>query len=91
MNASGGDGTDIGAFEGTALKIVSITLLTNGHINLQGIGVPNAAHTIRASPDLSPNSFSNIGTATANGTGVIEYHDATAVGLPTQFYRLRFP
>ncbi len=90
-NASGGDGTDIGAFEGAALKIVSITLLTNGHITLQGVGVPNAAHTIRASPDLSPNSFSSIGTVTANGAGVLEYDDATAVGLPAQFYRLRFP
>jgi hypothetical protein len=90
-NATGGDGTDIGAFEGTALKILSIALLPNGHVELQALGVPNAAHTIQASPDLSPNSFSGIGTATANGTGALQYDDATAVGLPQQFYRLHFP
>jgi hypothetical protein len=41
---------------------------------------------------LSPNSFAPFPTtATADGTGVLLYDDATAVGLPKQFYRLRFP
>ncbi|HEX8077097.1 MAG TPA: choice-of-anchor Q domain-containing protein [Chthoniobacterales bacterium] len=90
--ASGGDGTDIGAFEGTALKITAITRLTNGHILLHGIGVPGAPHTIEHSPDPGSNTFTAFPTATAaDGTGALQYDDDTAVGLAKQFYRLRFP
>jgi hypothetical protein len=54
--------------------------------------VPNAAHTVEASPDLRPNSFAALPMpATADSTGAIQYDDATAVGLPVQLYRLRFP
>jgi hypothetical protein len=93
-NVSGGDGGDIGAFEfgGKPMRITSITRLANGHVALQGIGVPNGTHTIHASPDLSPNSFAPLpGTATANGTGVLQYDDAGAVGLTKRFYRVSFP
>jgi CSLREA domain-containing protein len=91
-NAAGGDGTDIGACEGTRLKITSITCLANGHILLQGLGMPNRPHKIEASPDLSPNSFVAFPTTpTADGTGALQYDDSTAVGRPKQFYRLRFP
>jgi hypothetical protein len=91
-NAVTGDGTDIGAVEGVALQITSIGRLTNGHILLQGLGVPSRAHTIEVSPDLSPNSFTAFGTMpVADGTGAIQYDDAAAVGPSRQFYRLRFP
>ena len=91
-NAVTGDGTDVGAVEGIALKITSIIRLTNGHILLQGLGIPSRAHKIEFSPDLSSNSFTPFATMpTADGTGAIQYDDATAVGLPKQFYRLRFP
>jgi predicted outer membrane repeat protein len=85
--------SDIGAFEfgGQPLRITSITRLGGSSIRLDGLGVPNAAHTIEASPDLSPNSFGGIGTATANGAGVLQSDDAGAVGLNKRFYRLVFP
>lgn len=88
---------DIGAFEfgGNPLKITSITRLTNGHIVLHGVGVPNGTHTVQASPDLSPNSFTPIATGpmgvTADATGALQYNDAGAVGLTKRFYRLAFP
>jgi hypothetical protein len=90
-NAAGGDGTDIGAFEFWTLKITSITRLANGYIRLQGLGVPNAVHTLHSSPDLSPNSFGAITTVNANGIGALQYDDAGAVGLTKRFYRLAFP
>ena len=87
--------SDIGAFEfgGTAavLKINSITRLANGHVNLQAHGVLNADHTIEAASDPQANSFINIGTATSNGAGALQYDDAGAVGLTKRFYRLVFP
>jgi hypothetical protein len=58
---------------------------------LQGLGVPSGTHTIQASPDLSPNSFTLIGTTTADAAGVLQYDDAGAVGLTKRFYRLSFP
>ena len=91
-NAAGGDGTDIGACEGTRLQITSITRLANGHMLLQGLGLPSRAHTIEASVDLSPGSFVPLPQPViAAGTGVLLYDDSTSVGLPKQFYRLRFP
>ena len=91
-NAVASDATDIGAMEGTALKITAITRLPNGHILLQGLGMPGRAHTIEFSPDLSPNSFTDFATRpNADGTGAIQFDDAGATGLTKQFYRLRFP
>jgi len=86
------DGTDVGAFEKTVFRITSITRLPNGHILLQGLGIPNRAHTMEFSSNPSPNSFAPFPTMPiADGTGAIQYDDATAVGLSKQFYRLRFP
>jgi hypothetical protein len=91
-NATGGDGTDIGAVEFWTLKITSITHLSNGHAVLHGIGIPSHLHTIEASPDLSPNSFTAIPPGvTADSNGVLQYDDAGAVGLTKRFYRLSFP
>jgi hypothetical protein len=90
-NASGGDGADVGAFEFLTIKITSIADLANGHIVLQGLGVPNALHHIQGSPDLSSNSFGAIGTTTADNTGILQFDDAGAVGLTKRFYRLTFP
>ncbi len=85
--------SDIGAFEfgGLSLRILSIVRLTNGHVTLQGSGLVNSVHRIEASIDPNSNNFFSIGTAMANGSGALEYHDSTAVGWPKQFYRLRFP
>ncbi len=87
--------SDIGAFEfgGSApvLKIVSITLLANGHISLQGLGVPNSVHSIQAASDPDARSFLGIGTALSNGSGALQYDDSGAVGLIKRFYRLAFP
>ena len=94
-NALGGDGDggDIGAFEFGAqpLRITSITRLTNGHVVLQGIGVPSNAHTIEAAPDPNADSFGSNGSATSDGSGLLQHNDAGAVGLTKRFYRLSFP
>jgi CSLREA domain-containing protein len=85
--------SDIGAFEfgGTPVRITSITRLANGHIVLQGLGVPNGVHTLHSSPDLNSNSFNPIDTVMADAAGALQYDDAGAVGLTKRFYRLSFP
>jgi hypothetical protein len=84
--------SDIGAFEfgGSPLRITSIVRLTNGHIVLQGIGVPNGAHTLQILPDLGSGTPTSV-PLSANGTGSIQYDDTNAVGLTKRFYRLAYP
>jgi len=72
------------------VKIASITRLANGHIFLQGAGLPNQTYTIQASPNLSPNSFDTIaiGATSANPNGSWQYDDAVASGLTKRFYHV---
>jgi CSLREA domain-containing protein len=91
-DASSGDGTDIGACEGTALKITAITQLTNDHILLQGLGAPGLAHRVEAAADPNANSFNAVpDPITADGTGALQFEDAPQPTVTQQFYRLRFP
>lgn len=69
--------------------ITSITQLANQHILLQCKGVPNSVNRIEASPDLSPNSFQNIGSVTPDATGAFSFED-TNPGTQ-RFYHLAFP
>ena len=85
--------SDIGAFEfsGTPIRITSITRLANGHIILQGVGVPKASHTIQASLTPAAADFSAIAPVLGDGSGALQYDDDGAVGLTKRFYRLSFP
>jgi len=73
------------------LKITSINQLTNGQVMLQGLGVPDGNHTLRASPNLSAGSFSPLDSVTPDAGGFWQYQDTTAVGLNSRFYRLSYP
>lgn len=80
------------AVDGALSAILSITRDANEHITLQGRGAANRAHTIEASPDLSPDSFAPIDTVTSDAiTGLWDYQDPDATGLTQRFYRLSFP
>jgi hypothetical protein len=72
------------------LRITAITRLTGGHILVQGIGAPSTAYTIKASPDLSPNSFQPLGPVT-NTNGALQYEDTDAGNFSRRFYRFTFP
>jgi len=79
-------------FAGSPIRLTSLARLTNGHIMLQAVGFAGAVHTVKASPDLSPNSFQPLpNSPTADGTGALHYDDGTAAGLTKRFYRLSFP
>jgi uncharacterized delta-60 repeat protein len=73
------------------LKIRSIVRRTDGEVLLEGLGTPGVAHTLQASPGLSPGFFGSLGTVTPDGTGQWQYQDTGAAGLPTRFYRLSLP
>ena len=92
-NASGGDGSDIGAFEfvpGPA-QFTSIARLTNV-VQLQGAGLSNLTYAIQATTNLNPViSWSNVGTVTGNSSGVFSFTDTNASFLPMRFYRAVSP
>jgi autotransporter-associated beta strand protein len=92
-NASGGDGSDIGAFEfipGPA----QFTSISRAGIaaQLQGAGLSNLIYTIQAASNLNPViSWSNLGAATGNVSGVFSFTDTNAALFPTRFYRALSP
>jgi hypothetical protein len=73
------------------VKITAVTRLANHHLRLQGMGVANRLYNVEISPDLTPNSFSAVGSATADATGILDYDDSSAVGPLKQFYRFSYP
>jgi uncharacterized delta-60 repeat protein len=75
----------------TIMRINSITRLANGHIFLQGIGVPDGNHTLQNSARLGPANFTALGPVTADASGAWQYEDATAPGAGVRFYRLSYP
>ena len=88
------DGTDIGAIEGTALTITSITRLTDGHIFLQGFGAPGLIYTIEANGNpAAPNGLGGSGGIVPDGTGAFSFNDASpmTLGLTKRFYRVHYP
>ena len=91
-NAPGnGNGSDIGAFEFTALRIVSISRPTNGHADLLALGAPPDKNVTIQSTDSISTTFSLLDHATADQSGGVFYDDAGAVGLTKRFYRFTLP
>lgn len=73
------------------LEILSIARAANGHVQLQGLGVPNAANTLWGATNLLRSNFGAIGSVLPDASGSWQYDDATAVGLSHRFYQLSFP
>jgi len=77
-------------FDPQLVQITSITRLANGHALIVGKTAPNLTITMQFAPDLLT-SFANLGSATADSTGVFQYDDGNAVGLTQRFYRATYP
>lgn len=92
-NATGGDGTDIGAFELIpSVQFTSIAALTNHSVLLQGLGLSNLTYTIQGTTNLNPIiAWTNLGTATASNTGAFSFTDTNAPSFPERFYRALLP
>ena len=74
------------------VELVSIQRPTNGHVLLQGVGVPNASHSVEFSDDLGSGMFQSLdATVFADGLGLLRFEDASATGLPKRFYRFTYP
>lgn len=73
------------------LEILSIARAGNGHVQLTGLGVPNASNTLWGTTNLTRSSFGALGSVVPDASGYWQYDDGTAVGLNRRFYQLSFP
>jgi hypothetical protein len=92
-NASGGDGSDIGAFElNPQARFTSISALANKSTQLQGAGLFNFTYTIQGATNLNPViQWSNLGAAFADSNGVFSFTDTNAPLFTMRFYRAVWP
>lgn len=76
------------------LKITAVSRPRTGpqadHFLIDGLAAPNLTITIQVRTDFVTN-FSNLGSATADASGVFHYDDATAIGQAKRFYRATYP
>ncbi len=90
----GGDGNDITLTQLTAPQPVTmsgILKLGDGTIQLGGIGSPGLAYTVLASTNLASPNWVNLGSVTADGSGVFDFIDNDAPNFPARFYRFVLP
>jgi hypothetical protein len=80
-----------GAIATPTLQIVSLEHHSDNHVILHCNGVPAAVNQVEASPDLSPNSFMNIGSQVADASGNFTFEDPNPDNLQTRFYRVTYP
>jgi hypothetical protein len=74
----------------TATPLLEITsgYFTNGVFHLTGIGGNNVSYQVQANTNLATTNWQTIGSATADGSGGINFDDVNATNYTRQFYRL---
>jgi autotransporter-associated beta strand protein len=94
ISYQGGDGNDVVLTQlsvASPSQIGGITLLPNGNISITGTGAPNLTYTVQANADLTTGNWITIGSATADGSGNIQFTDPNAPGYQQRFYRFTSP
>ena len=89
----GGDGNDVVVTRvNPPARLTSITALSNGAAQIQGLGLSNLTYTIQATTNLNPViQWSNLGASAANSSGVFSFTDTNAPLFPKRFYRVLSP
>ena len=94
INYNAGTGNDVVL---TYLGVITPPLLgcpkklTTGQAQLSGMGFPGMTCTVYANTNLTTTNWINIGSATANGQGVLQFVDTNAMNYPMRFYRFTAP
>jgi autotransporter-associated beta strand protein len=92
---NGGDGNDViltTTLGAPASTLTSITNLPGSFKQLTGQGVSNLTYTVQAATNLAaPITWTLLGAATANSSGVYQFTDTNAPLFPLRFYRAVSP
>jgi autotransporter-associated beta strand protein len=90
----GGTGNDvvITRVAAPASTLSSITLLSNGQMRVEGLGIGDVIYPIQAASNLNPVIFwTNVGNGTGDAGGLFRFIDAGASNRPMRFYRAVSP
>ena len=71
------------------VTITSLAFLSPASLRIAGTGDANVSYKIEASSDLS--SWTEIGTALADGGGAFEFVDEATAGFAARYYRIALP
>ena len=71
--------------------ITGIVSLTNGAVQLSGVGYPRLNYIVQACANLGGTNWVNIGTVAADAQGALLYVDPDAAGQGQRFYRFVAP
>jgi len=86
-NATGGDGSDIGAYEATELRMVS-TQKTGNHLRLDFTSQLSTNYEVQSRSDLMAGNWAQlVGSIPGNG-GIASITVSNVFGVPKQFYRV---
>jgi hypothetical protein len=72
-------------------NIVSITKLADGTMSLYCSGAAGQTYLLQTSADLSPGSWTTIGTNTTDVSGFMTCVDSVATNFTGRFYRTALP
>jgi hypothetical protein len=61
---------------------------TNGVFQITATGSPDVQYQVQCNSDLSTTNWQNLGPATANDSGVIQFEDTQAASQSRRFYRI---
>ena len=91
----GGDGNDVVLTQITPItppQLGAVQKLPNGSIQITATGLPNTTYHVQATDSLMPPvQWLDIGTATSDGQGGIQFTDPDAPNHSVRFYRLVLP
>ncbi|HUJ10780.1 MAG TPA: choice-of-anchor Q domain-containing protein [Verrucomicrobiae bacterium] len=86
-NATGGDGADIGAYEGSELRIVNVQK-TGNHLQLDFINWLGTNYEVQSRSDMVTGSWDSLGFTNAGNGGIATIVVSNAFGQSQQFYRI---
>ena len=75
----------------TPPQFTSITPRADGGQRLKGLGLTDLSYTVLANTNLDTTNWTSLGTATADGAGIIAFDDLDAPNFSQRFYRLCLP
>jgi hypothetical protein len=73
------------------LQIGGISVGSNGHMTINGIGVSGAVYAVWANTNLNTTNWIQIGTVTGSSSGAITFTDTDAPLHPIRFYQFVLP
>ncbi len=70
-------------------RLTSATRSLNGHLALQGAGVPSSNYVFQATASLASPQWVNLSTNSADAAGNVQHTDTAAPNFTSRFYRLQ--